>query len=423
MVFGRGAAGRRVLPENRDGWWLAERALAVFAVFLVGLRLKVQGGITAGDLVGWAMVPLWVPALRRYRGAFALYLTALVALASCYVLTRWSAIDHHVSMKLNTQIIRIILSAMVGAGVVVWARQKLSSGWLFAAYGLGMLVAKPDNMKLFSENPWKFHYSVPLTIIVVGIIQSQRRPRSTIAALLVFAALCGMNDARSNLSVLVLVATLLVWRLFPAAQRRRVTVVRTLAALVTVGAVAYYALMALIMEGVLGQATRERSIEQIQTSGNLVVGGRPEMAASWALFKHHPFGFGGGTFLNSHEMGLARDAMTSIGYDPTNQYLEKFMFVRGIELHSMTADLWAWCGIAGLVFAVALLAQAMATLSNRLTNRPMEGAVTIFCVLLTLWNLPFSPWLSSIPILSLMIGTGLVPRDEHILPRRARRAA
>lgn len=410
-------APSRIRREGDDHWLTAERLLAVFAVVMVGARIEIGGNLVLADPLAWALVPLWVPVLRRYRGATALMLTGLAALVSCYVLSRLAVPDHRVSMKLNAEVMKVLASALTSVGLLLWARERLHLRHIFLLFGIGLLIAGPSSSKLFAENPWKFGFSVPLTIAMVGYVAAKGRSRLTIGLLSLFALICTITDARSNLAVLLLTIMLLVWRLAPTLRRRRRSVLGTLAVLAGLAVASYYALQAAILDGALGEETRRRSVEQLRVSGSLLLGGRPELGASGALFRHRPQGFGGGTYLNTTDLLRAKTGMASLNYDPNNGYVERFMFGRGIELHSTAFDLWAWCGVAGLVFAAVVAGLVFLALGSQLNVSPVAGAVTIFCALMTLWNLAFSPFVASLPLLVLVLATGLLPRGRPGLRR------
>ncbi|GAA1389873.1 hypothetical protein [Luteococcus peritonei] len=407
------------LRRGLDGWRTAEWLLAAFCIVMVAARIRLGGGLVVADPLAWLLAPLWLPVLRRYRGARTLLVVGLVACCASWVLTRYASVDHHVSMKLNSQIIKVIASMLTGTGLLLWAREHVRMPHLLALFGIGLLIAGPSSAKLFAQNPWKFGFSIPVTIIVVGLVGSQKRPRATLGALAFFGLLCVLTDARSNLSVLLLTIVLIGWRLMPGVRSRRSTVLGTLSALAAVAAAAYYGLQAAILDGVLGEETRARSEEQLRTSGSLLLGGRPELGASTALFQHRPMGFGGGTFLNSIDLTAAKNGMATLGYDPNNGYVERFMFGRGTELHSVLFDLWSWCGIAGLVFALLVAINVLVILGHQLNHSPVSGAAVVFVALLTLWNLPFSPWLASVPIMVLVLAAGL-PRRPSTLPQLRR---
>lgn len=419
MAIRAGAPSR---AREGDAWGTAEWALAAFCIFLVAARVPIGGNLVASDPLSWLLLPLWLPVLRRFRGARTLVVVGLLACFASWMLTRYASVDHHVSMKQNTAVVRIIASAVTGFGLLLWAREQVRLQHFLAIFGIGLIAAGPSNAGLFAENPWKFGFSVPITLIVVGLFASQKRPRATIGLLVFFGLLCALTDARSNLSVLLLTIVLISWRLLPGVRSRRSTILGTLATLGAVALAAYYALEAAILDGALGEETRARSEEQLRISGNLLLGGRPELGASTALFQHRPLGFGGGTFLTRPELNVAKDGMAALGYDPQNGYVERFMFGRGIELHSMVFDLWAWCGLLGLLFAALIALNVLVVLGHQLNTSPVSGAAVVFVALLTLWNLPFSPWLASISILVLVLAAGL-PRRESTLPQPRRRSA
>ena len=65
-------------------------------------------------------------------------------------------------------------------------------------------------------------------------------------------------------------------------------------------------------------------------------------------------GFGVGENPTPGDAYVAKAGMAAIGYDPNNGYVEHDMFGSGFELHSVFGDLWAHCGLVGLVLAAYL---------------------------------------------------------------------
>ncbi|MFF2772912.1 hypothetical protein ACFVUP_38015, partial [Streptomyces bacillaris] len=184
---------------------------------------------------------------------------------------------------------------------------------------------------------------------------------------------------------------------------------RVLLGLLVVSAIAYNVGQSLIVDGALGQATQQRTITQIDTSGSLILGGRPELAATTALMQHYPFGFGSGVYANSAQILVAKQGMAAINYAPNNGYVDNFMFGTGFELHSMVGDLWAGYGVAGLALAVALLWYILRGLGQSIARRT-ASALLIYLAVRTLWSLFFGPWYSSVTLLTLLIGIALLPR-------------
>ncbi|MGO4956999.1 hypothetical protein ACTQ49_06965 [Luteococcus sp. Sow4_B9] len=415
-------APSRIRIERDDRWLLGEGLLAGLAVLMVAARIPIGGNLVLADPLGWVLLPLWLPALRRYKGASSIAALGVLACAASWVLTRQAAVDHHVSMQLNSTTIKTLLSMVTSLGLMLWARDRLPQRWLLALFAVGLFIAGPTNKDLFAENPWKFGYSIPMTILVVGLVAAENRTRATVGLLAFFGLVCTITDARSNFAVLLLTVVLILWRRPTQEPRRRRSVAGTLAVLGAIAVAAYYAVQAAILEGALGEATRARSEEQLRISGSLLLGGRPELGASTALVSHRPWGFGGGTNLNTQDLLVAKNGMVGLNYDPDNGYVERFMFGRGIELHSITFDLWAWCGVIGLLLALVITVQILVSLGHALNTAPVASAIVVYAALMTLWNLAFSPWIASVPIMVLALGLGLVDRTEDRPSSALRRA-
>ena len=168
--------------------------------------------------------------------------------------------------------------------------------------------------------------------------------------------------------------------------------------------------MRICSSSVLGEETRLRSLEQIDSSGSLLLGGRPELAATIALLQGRPWGYGAGTIPSLADVTTAKTGMAAIGYEPDNGYVENYMFGGRFELHSLFGDFWAFFGIPGIVLIVVLAVLLVRGLSVRVAHNA-ASAVLIYAVVRTLWNVPFGPVYSSIPLLILATGLALLPAD------------
>jgi hypothetical protein len=170
---------------------------------------------------------------------------------------------------------------------------------------------------------------------------------------------------------------------------------------------------ALLLNGWLGQLTQARSAAQVEASGSLILGGRPELEATAALFRSNPWGFGAGTAPSFTDVTVAKEGMASINYDPNNGYVERYMFGSQFELHSVLGDLWAWFGLGGLLLGGIILVVCTRGISRQLAARTASG-LTLFLVWWSLWNLAFSPVESSVPTLALaiaLLAQGPEPRE------------
>lgn len=175
-----------------------------------------------------------------------------------------------------------------------------------------------------------------------------------------------------------------------------------------IAAITYNLATALIVDGYLGEQAQSRTIAQLEASGSLLLGGRPEAAASIALFQSNPWGFGAGVQPNLADILVAKTGMASIGYQPNNGYVETYLFGGGFELHSVAGDLWSQYGIPGLAFVAWIVVLVLHTLGQGLSTRTATS-ISMFLGISTLWNVLFSPIYGSLPTLVLTVGLGLLP--------------
>jgi len=229
-----------------------------------------------------------------------------------------------------------------------------------------------------------------------------------------------VNDARSNTAMLFLAGVVLIWQRIGAATgtgRRRAG---NIIGVALFGVAVFFIAQAAILEGFFGEATRDRTQAQIDESGSLLLGGRPEIAASDALIRLHPLGMGSGIIASPSDVTAAKSAMSAIGYDPDNNYVERFMFGGGIEVHSMLGDFWLWFGLPGL--AVCVVVATIAGLGLERSLR--EGACTALAVYLAVrlgWDLAFSPAASAMKTLPLALVVLAVPVAAVIAERSSGR--
>lgn len=178
--------------------------------------------------------------------------------------------------------------------------------------------------------------------------------------------------------------------------------------MVALGAGVYFLGSTLLVDGFLGQAAQQRSVQQIDQAGSLLLGGRPELAATWALIQDRPFGFGPGVSVNATDLDVAKSGMLNINYDPNNGYVEKFMFGDGIELHSSAGDLWADFGVAGLCLALFIIILTFRGLALLVASRKASG-LALLVGIFSVWSLFFGPFYSTAPLFTLLMGLMLIP--------------
>jgi hypothetical protein len=401
------------LSSTRDAGDVFAIAAAVVTVALLGLRVNIGQGMTPGYLLAFLLVPIWITALGKFSWARLLPAMGVVITLSGAWLTAYASADHDVSIKNLVSDSILVLGIVAGVGVLLWARHIIPLHVLGLLFGLGLLATIYVGELRLSANPWKYAYSVPVTIMALSIVRFINNRFMEIFVLLMLGTVSALNDSRSFFAIIALTTILLAWQYLPASRRN--AVYKTLLAFGAVAVITYNVGATLVVDGYLGAGAQARSVEQIQTSGSLLLGGRPELTASLALFQERPFGFGTGTLASPADVLTAKAGMAAINYEPNNGYVEKYMFGEKIELHSVLADLWAPFGVAGLIAGLGILVILLRAIATLVAHRIGSG-LELFLIVLTLWNLLFSPLYSSAPTLLLTLGLALLPKRGASAP-------
>ena len=385
--------------------------IAAAGLVLLGLRSQVMPGVTLALLFCIVVTPLWLGTALQHRGHRVLWLGVLAAEAGGLALAVADSYEHLFSPANAVTQVCTLMTIAVAAGFVIWARRALPAWAMSLLLGIGFLLGIDRGSTLFEEDPWKFGFGLPITLIALGL--SQRR-HGRLLELLVVGVSAGVllvSDARSAFGVLVLTGALIAWQVRPGSRRsgRSPALFSAFAALLAFGV--YFTGQALLLGGGLGAATQARSVAQVHAAGSLLLGGRPELGASLALIRARPLGFGPGAIPTVVDLRTAQAGMASVGYQPDTVYVTGYLFGGHIELHSVTADLWAAFGLAGLALA-ALVAVALVVGVSVGTVRGSVNATAVYLGVLTLWNLGFSPIGTSYVLAGIALGL-LAPAPNH----------
>jgi len=370
------------------------------------MRYQFGPGLSLCLVVAVALAPVWLSVLKEYRGARLLLALAIGAAAWGAVLTL-SDTERPSSTSLLIASTSQLLSLVGGAGLLLWARSLLGVAWTVVAFGAGALV----NVVLTGGNPanlWKYSLAVPVALIVLGLCMLTRSRLAPIVALTAFAAISALSDSRSMTSFMLMAVAALIWQASAPTVDSRPRPWQTLLWLSAAALGAYMLLQALILEGVLGEAAAQRSQAQLDTSGSLITGGRPELGAAVALIGARPLGYGSGTVPVSSDVWLAKTGMHELGYNPNNGYVDVFMFGGHYEVHSVTGDLWVWFGPLGAALVALIVATGVAGTATRLSTRAASG-VLVLLTLLGTWDALFSPMLTSYRTLALLFAVAALP--------------
>lgn len=396
-------------PVREIEWRAYERHIATIMLVAIGFQYPFRFGATYGDVLAFLAAPLWLGAYRRYRGGVLFAIVGLVALLWGLLLQDTSSADHTIDAAGGRDTSVLFASMIVAVGVVLWARNLMSIGRIGALFGAGMLAYSVVTPGTWGTNPWKFAFAIPTAVAVLGLVAGARRTTLPVVTLVVLAAVSVQLDARAYSAALALCALVM---LLGAARRRQSSARSRVVVATLIGAMAiavYELATSLLVNGYLGRSAQQRSIAQIHESGSLILGGRPELAATIALMKHRIAGYGVGVIPTPNDVLTAKSGLASINYAPNNGYVEKYMFGGHFELHSVLGDVWVNWGLVGL----ALMAIVAVVVVHSIIDSASGGAgnaLTVYLCVWTLWNLGFSPFLVSAPILVLAIGLNLRAR-------------
>ena len=382
---------------------IVNKFVAVVVLILVALRLDIDQGVTVGTVACVALFPVWFPVLRQYWGARLFVLAGVVAIGSGLWLTALSTSTHDTSLGQAFGASAGMVGLLSGVGFVLWARTVLPDSQIAIWYGAGILLGVSPTSELYAENPWRFGYSVALTILLLGITLQLRRRWLELAVALLLTVVATLTDARSTFAFMLLTVLLVAWQMRPVRPTRGKSALRALLGLGALAVVVFNVIQALILDGALGEATQQRTLAQLEETGSLILGGRPELTATIALMQHQPWGFGVGTMPNPDDILAAKTGMAAINYDPNNGYVENYMFGGHIELHSILGDFWAGFGIPGLLLAVIILTLIVHSIGMHVSSNT-ASAVLLFLGIKAVWFLFFGPFFSSSVLLVLVLG-------------------
>lgn len=400
-------ASRTHRRGDRDIWRDLSVTLALLTLFMLAARIFLGRGISIGHVMALVTLPVWIGYVVRSRRGRLIVLLTLFTLANGVWLTAFFAPTHEISdLEFATNVAELLSVVMI-LGVFLWACTLVPTWVAATAVGTGLVFSAVSRPALFLENPWKYALGLPFAALLLALAMAFKRRVAELLVLILLAGASAAMDSRSFFGVFAIGILLTIWQMLPA--RRRTTSAEVLLTVAALALVVYVVGTTLLLEGYLGEAAQERSIMQQERAGSVIVGGRPEMAATAALFLHNPLGFGPGTLVTPTELLAVKAGMWRINYDPENGWVDNYMFSGRIELHSTLGDLWAYWGIAGIIFVIVALVILIQRTSVDLAGRS-ASALLVFTVIISAWNVAFNPTYSSLPYFALALGLALVPR-------------
>lgn len=377
-------------------------AVAAASIVVLGWRITLPQGVEVGWIVAALLSPVWVRAVGRYRFGWLLVGLSLATAVAGVWLRFANAATHGTNGLVFTTQTGIMIGAGLSIGLLLWARTLFSPSLVAILFGIGLLIGTDVQNSAFQGNPWKFGFYYPVALIALGLAHLTRRWWVELLVLVALMLMCATHDFRSSFALLLLAAVLLIAQRPVLRVLHRGSTLLVLLGIAVATVVVTFVGQAAILGGLLGAETQARSIAQIETSGNLIVGSRPELQATLALMQNSLWGFGAGSAPTGADIEIAKTGMRSIGYDPDNGYVNVYMLGNHFEVHSIFGDVWIQSGLVGLALIAALLVVLLWSTSRRIAQGTAPAA-TLLMVVTTLWFVPFGPWFSSSPIVVIAV--------------------
>lgn len=412
-----------LLPKTQD---LQDRrlqsitnALIRLTLILIGLDFSLVQGVKIGLLMGIATAPLWIPSLARRQFATPILAFGLLSIPSGYLLSRSSSIDHIVNSTLRTQWFYLLLSGLVTIGVILWAREHLPLRQVILFYATGSLM----HALMFTPRSWKFDLAIPVILVVLSIASRFRSTWLPVVLLIGLGLFSVFNEGRSLFGFCAITALLSIWQMRLSRKERWVSRWSPLLLIGVVTIAFYMVTSSLLTAGVFGETIQQRSEAQIEASGSLIIGGRPEWAVTIELMKLRPTGYGPGVVPSWPDLHAGQQGFHSINVvDSAYGYLEHFMLGSGFELHSVVADLWVSFGIVGGIVGVLMIFSLLKSLTFMLADSHASAPV-VFACLLGIWYLLFGTIYANLLDVSSAIGFALLTKETvktsgHVPPGR-----
>lgn len=396
-----GAAAAATDPGSE----IVQRSIAIVSVLLIGANLQVKYGLTIALLPVVLLAPVWVAVIARYPAARLLMTATGLAVVWGTLLAWVAATDHVVNKHQEIASVLMLLTAVGAIGVLIWAGQTLRPTTVAILFGVGLGAAQLPHPAAWAANPWKYGFALPVAVIGVTIAGRARSAWLGVVVLGVIGLVSLVSDYRSFAAFCLITILVLTWQLASGSTRARVHKLAPMLMLGAIGVGVYFILSNLLVEGYLGSGLQARSTAQIDASGSLLIGGRPEWAAAAELMNQRPQGYGFGVLPNAVDVGHGDAGLESVNINPAYGY-EDYMFAGGFRLHSILADLWAAAGWGGLLLAAVILAVLLHRLATELGERTATPML-VFSTVLAIWALAFGPIFTDLKTLTLALFVGL----------------
>lgn len=274
---------------------------------------------------------------------------------------------------------------------------------LLFGYALGWLVQPiVQPYSVFGEEPWKFGYGYPATLLVFSWIgwrcgADVRQMRRYVPALLLLGLFSIYMNARSLGGMTILSAAFIWFRgsRFGDRLRWHATPSRVLVAVAVLGLVIFgvkqsYSYAA--EQGWLGEYARLKYKMQATGELGLLLGGRIELIPALYAVKDSPI-IGHGSWAKGAKYRDHLLLLLDLGYGENRGALTANILASDrIPAHSHVLQAWVWAGILGAVFWLVILRWVVKIFWHTFRYPTLLFAPLVFLAPLSIWDIFFSPF-------------------------------
>lgn len=368
----------------------------------IALTLALQVPSISSLTVGMALAALTFPVsilpLLRLKGLVRILLILTILAIMVGSLLAAGSISNEYARQWDLQLALyqsfMPLSLVWYAISALWCIRKLGLTKFFAAWAVSLLTSALLNPAIFDSNPWKYGLALPLSVLI-SLLFAKFFRHGWLLGLLTIAAISSVMSFRSWLLVTTIsaVVSFISRAKSHSSQRARSTYTK-----MTIFGIAGLAITWLLpvvsTAGLLGADIKRRTEQQLETGGNILLGGRPEWASAIELFIRDPLGHGVGVGPSGSDYLSAVRAMPLSDPRLADSTTVAFYFRQDMfEFHSVFWGFWSHFGLVGIAIVLVIFVCALRAIASLMNNhmKPAHTVCSSVVIVSILWDLLFSP--------------------------------
>lgn len=280
---------------------------------------------------------------------------------------------------------------------LVWAHRRvgLTVPSILTAIGIGWICLEAiAGHAVASPNPWKYGFSSPIVLTVIGIAYWRKMSAVSVAALLsILAAISLYFDSRFSTGLLLVSAiALILMKITKSVKKNSALVLSGVLAVVAI----FAAYPAVALSGALGQRAQAQQVTYESQDSNFLLATRLELPHTFYLAIQNPI-LGIGAFGKSD----VEDSMAALDFVNTyvapldvnsyNYLLGQHFGYPGYNAHTAIMGTFLFAGVLALPFWFFVIARSIHALKNLGNAGGHVPALVVYFAGLTLWDVFFSP--------------------------------